>query len=149
VVVHKRSSHTFGNALARSAAGPQRVWELLADGRRWPEWSASVEWAVVEGELAPGGLVTVKRRHGRQTAFRIEAAEQPRRLALLLTFGPAAWLRIEWTLEPDGTGTAIRQTVESGGALRRWLTDPQARRGAAAWADDVARLAERAQFPTP
>ena len=47
MVVHKRSSHTFGNALARSAAGPQRVWELLADGRRWPEWSASVEWAVV------------------------------------------------------------------------------------------------------
>jgi hypothetical protein len=53
-----------------------------------------------------------------------------------------AWLRLAWTLEPDGTGTAIVQTIESGGPLRRWLTDPQARRGAAAWAADPARLAE-------
>jgi hypothetical protein len=63
---------------------------------------------------------------------------------LLLTFGPAARLRIAWTLEPEGDGTLIRQTIESGGRLRRWLTDPQARRGAVAWNDDPARLAELA-----
>jgi hypothetical protein len=113
----------------------------LVDGLRWREWSDTAEWMVVEGPVASGGWVTVKRRRGRQTAFRIEVADAPRRLALLLTFGPAAWLRIAWTLEPDGTGTTIRQTVESGGPLRRWLTDPQARRGAAAWAGDPERLA--------
>ncbi len=132
----------FGSATARSAAPPERVWERLVDGLRWSQWSDTAEWMVVETEVAPGAIVTVKRKRGRQTAFRIEEAEMPRRLALRLTFGPMAWLRLAWTLEPDGTGTAIVQTIESGGPLRRWLTDPQARRGAAAWAADPARLAE-------
>jgi hypothetical protein len=99
---------------------------------------------VFEGPLAAGNYVTVKRRRGRQTAYRIEDATAPQRLALRLTFGPLAWLRLAWALEPDGTGTTIRQTVESGGPLRRWLTDPQARRGASAWEGDVARLSELA-----
>jgi hypothetical protein len=92
--------------------------------------------------------VTIKRKRGRQTAYRVEAAEAPRRLALLLTFGAAARLRIAWTLEPDGDGTVIRQTIESGGWLRRWLTDPLARRGATRWNDDPARLAELAGVGT-
>jgi hypothetical protein len=142
VVAHDRSSQTFGSVVARSAAPPPQVWERLADGLRWRDWSETAEWMVVESELAPGAVVTVKRRRGRQTAFRVEEAAAPHRLALRLTFGPAAWLRLAWTLEPDGGGTTIRQTVESGGPLRRWLTDPQARRGAAAWAGDPARLAE-------
>lgn len=144
MVAHRASSETFGTAVARSAAAPQQVWERLVDGLRWRDWSESAEWMVVEGALAPGGIVTVKRRRGRQTAFRIEDASPPHRLALRLTFGPVAWLRVVWELEADGAGTAIRQTVESGGPLRRWLTDPQARRGAAAWAGDPARLAAAA-----
>ena len=132
----------IGSAVAHAAAGPQRVWERLVDGRRWRDWSPATDWMVVEGPLEPGGIVTIKRKRGRQTAFRIEAADAPHRLALLLTFGPAACLRIAWTLEPEGSGTLIRQTIESGGRLRRWLTDPQARRGAVAWNGDPARLAE-------
>lgn len=131
----------IAEAAALSAAGPQQVWERLVDGRRWPEWSPSAQWMVVEGALEPGGLVTVKRRRSRQTAYRIEAAEAPRRLALLLTFGPAAALRVAWTLEPHAGGTAIRQTIESGGPLRAWLTDPLARRLAASLSEDPARLA--------
>jgi uncharacterized protein YndB with AHSA1/START domain len=132
----------FGSATARSVAPPERVWERLTDGLRWSQWSATAEWMVVESGLVPGAIVTVKRKRGRQTAFRVEEAEAPRRLALRLTFGPVAWLRLAWTLEPDGAGTTIVQTVESGGQLSRWLTDPQARRGAAAWDGDPARLAE-------
>jgi hypothetical protein len=132
----------IATALANAAAAPDRVWERLVDGRRWREWSPATDWMVVEGELAAGTVVTIKRRRGRQTAWRVEEADAPRRLALLLTFGPAASLRIAWTLEPDGAGTLIRQTIESGGWLKRWLTDPQGRRGAAAWSGDPARLAE-------
>ncbi len=99
---------------------------------------------VVEGALEPGSFVTIKRKRGRQTAFRIETAEAPFRLALLLTFGPVARLRIAWTLEAEEGGTLIRQTIESGGRLRRWLSDPQARRGALAWNDDPVRLAQLA-----
>jgi hypothetical protein len=102
---------------------------------------------VVEGALEPGGYVTVKRKRGRQTAYRIEVADAPHRLVLLLTFGPAAHLRLAWTLERNESGTAIEQTIESGGPLRRWLTDPLARRAAAALGDDPARLAEIAAAP--
>jgi len=131
----------IATAVAHADADPQRVWERLVDGRRWGEWSPATDWMVAEGALEPGNFVTIKRKRGRQTAFRIEAAQAPHRLALLLTFGPAARLRIAWTLEAEGHGTLIRQTIESGGRLRRWLTDPQARRGAVAWSDDPARLA--------
>jgi hypothetical protein len=128
-------------AVAHAAAAPARVWERLLDGRRWHEWSPATDWLVFEeGEGA--GFVTIKRKRGRQTAYRIEAAEAPHRLALLLTFGRAAQLRIAWTLEAEGNGTKISQTIESGGRLRRWLTDPLARQGALAWNGDPARLAE-------
>lgn len=137
----------IATAVARSAAGPQAIWERLIDGRRWREWSPATDWMVVEGALEPGRYVTIKRKRGRQTAFRIEAAEPPRRLALLLTFGAAASLRIAWTLEADGSGTLIRQTIETGGRLRRWLTDPLARRGAKRWAGDPERLAELSAAP--
>jgi uncharacterized protein YndB with AHSA1/START domain len=134
-------------AVAHTDAPPERVWERLADGMHWHEWSPATDWMVAEGPLEPGGIVTIKRKRGRQTAYRIEAADVPHRLALLLTFGPVASLRLAWTLEPDGGGTRIRQTIEIGGSLRRWLTAPQARRGAAAWGDDPARLA--AMLGTP
>jgi hypothetical protein len=131
----------IGSAEAHATVDPQRVWDRLVDGRRWHEWSPASDWMVVEGALAAGEFVTIKRTRGRQTAYRIETADAPHRLALVLSFGPAAQLRISWTLEAEGTGTLIRQTVETGGRLRRWLTDPQAKRGAAAWSDDPARLA--------
>ena len=123
----------IATAVAHSVAAPERVWERLLDGRRWREWSPATDWMVVEGAVEPGTFVTIKRKRGRQTAFRIEVAEPARRLAVLLTFGRAAQMRIAWTLE-----------AEAGGTLIRWLTDPQARRGAVAWGDDPARLAELA-----
>ena len=112
----------IATSVAHAAADPQRVWERLVDGLRWREWSTATDWMLVEDALQPGGIVTIKRKRGRQTAFRIEAADAPHRFALLLTFGPAARMRIAWSLEPEGAGTLIRQTIESGGRLRRWLT---------------------------
>jgi hypothetical protein len=36
------------------AAPPERVWELVTDIGRWPEWDPGVESAALEGPLAPG-----------------------------------------------------------------------------------------------
>ena len=138
----------IGTSVARSEAAPERVWAVLVDGLRCRHWSPATEWMLIEGPLTPGTVVTVKRKRARQTAYRIVAAEEAKQLALALTFGPAASLQITWTLEPDGTGTLIRQTIETAGSLRRWLTNPQARRGAVAWNDDPVRLAEIASAGT-
>jgi len=132
----------IATAVAHASAEPERVWERLVDGLHWRDWSPATDWMVVEGPLEPGTVVTIKRKRGRQTAFRVETADPARTLALVLTFGPAAQLRIAWTLEAEGGGTLIRQTIETAGRLRRWLTNPQARRGANAWGGDPARLAE-------
>lgn len=132
----------IATAEAASAAAPQRVWDRLVDGLNWADWSESAEWMVVEGPLEAGSIVTIKRKRGRQTAYRIEEAVAPRRFALLLAFGAAARLRLAWTLEPASTGTRIRQTIETAGPLRSWLCGPLARRGAVAWAGDPARLAQ-------
>ena len=134
----------IATAVARSAADLQRVWALLADGLRCRHWSPATEWMLVEGPLEAGSVMTIKRQRARQTAFRVETAEPPHRLALLLTFGPAASMRIAWTLDVADGGTTITQTIETGGFLRRWLTNPQAHRGGVAWADDPGRLADLA-----
>jgi hypothetical protein len=131
----------IAEAVAHTGAPPEHVWERLIDGLRWHEWSPGTDWMVIEGALEPGAVVTIKRKRGRQTAYRVETVQAPHRLALVLTFGPVASMRLAWTLTPDVAGTEIRQTIETAGRLRRWLTDPQARRGALAWHGDPARLA--------
>ena len=137
----------IATAEAHSAAEPQRVWDRLADGLHWSDWSETAEWMVVEGAFTVGSFATIKRKRSRQTAYRIEDATAPRRLALKLNFGAAAQLRIAWTLEPEGSGTRILQTIEAGGPFRRWLCMRLARRGAVAWAGDPARLAEISATP--
>jgi hypothetical protein len=131
----------IGTAVARSAAAPQAVWDVLVDGRGWSRWSPASEWMVVERALEAGAFVTIKRKRGRQTAYRVETAIAPDSLAFELTIGPAASLRIAWTLAPDGPGTLIRQTIEVAGPLRRWLTLPLARCAADTFAGDPERLA--------
>lgn len=43
------------------AASPARVWEVIADVERWPEWTASVTRAVIVtgGRLTPGSRVRI------------------------------------------------------------------------------------------
>ncbi len=117
-----------GRAERAIAAPPERVWALLADIAGWKSWMPGVKWAVLEREFGPAGYVTIKPEKGRQTAYRIDAAVEPRLLALGLTFGPVAALRHSWTLEPDGSGTRLVHAVEIGGPLRRQLVAPLAAR---------------------
>lgn len=134
----------IARAEAHARVEPQRVWDRLADGLHWAAWSEASDWMVVENTLESGRFVTIKRKRGRQTAYLIETAEAPARLAFVLAFGPMARLRIAWTLVAAASGTDIVQTIESGGPLRRWLSDPLARKAATALAGDPERLAELA-----
>lgn len=129
---------------ASSAAAPAQVWGVLLDGRRWSQWNPGIEWMVIEGPLAPGTLLTMKPKGVRQTAFRIEAVEPERRLALVVTVGPVAALRLRWELEPHNGGTAIAHTVAISGPLAGPLLRRAANKIEAAMPPVVERLAMRA-----
>ena len=132
-------------AEASSTAPPERVWDVLLDGRRWSVWNEGVEWMTLEGPLAPGTLLTMKPKGAPQTAFRIEAAAPGQMLALVVTFGPLAALRFRWQLAPAGDGTSIVQTVATSGPLAGLILRRAAERIAGGMAANLARLAERAE----
>ncbi|HEY0383457.1 MAG TPA: SRPBCC family protein [Candidatus Elarobacter sp.] len=135
-------------AAARSTAPPGRVWDVLLDGRRWSVWNPGVQWMTVEGALEPGGLVTMKPNGAPQTAFRIEALQPNRLLALAVRFGPVAMLRMRWELAPDADGTAIVQAVGIDGPLAGLLLRRAAERIAAAMPENLERLGVRAAAVT-
>lgn len=129
---------------AASAASPERVWAVLLDGRRWSDWNRGVQWMTVEGPLAPGTVVTMKPVRAPQTAMRIEAAVAERLLALVVTFGPAATLRMRWDLTPRDAGTELAHTVAISGPLAGLLLRRTAERIAAAAPANLERLAAHA-----
>jgi uncharacterized protein YndB with AHSA1/START domain len=131
-------------AAARSAAPPERVWDVLLDGRRSSQWNPGVQWMTVEGALAPGALLTMKPKGAPQTAFRIEAVQPGRLLALAVRFGPVATLRMRWELAPDAGGTTIVQAVGIDGPLAGLLLRRAAERIAGAMPTNLERLALRA-----
>ena len=131
-------------AEAASAAAPERVWDVLLDGRRWSLWNDGVQWMTPEGPVEPGTLLTMKPKGAPQTAFRIEAAVPRRLLALVVTFGPVAALRLRWELAPHGGGTSIAQTVGISGPLAGLLLRRAAERIANAMPANLERLASRA-----
>jgi uncharacterized protein YndB with AHSA1/START domain len=131
-------------ATARSSAPPEKVWELLADARTWPEWadfaSAGVEEGAGEGEVR-------RFRRGRWTTReRVTAFEPPRRLGYELLSGiPVRDYRSEVLLAPTGDGgteirwrSTFRQKLPlTGRALRKGL-----QRFVAETAEGLARAAE-------
>lgn len=132
-------------ARVRADAAPGRVWTVLLDGRRWSRWNPGVEWMLVEGELAPGAVVTTKPRGAPQTALRVEQVEPERTLGLLLTIGPLAALRLRWELRATGAGTELTQTVTTAGPLAALLVDRAARRIGAGMEANLERLAALAR----
>jgi len=131
-------------ASAVAAAPATEVWRVLTDGPRWAEWTPHIAWLYFEGPVAPGTIATMLPADGRQTAFVVEEAAAPHRLALGLTAGPVARLRLCWTLAPEGTGTRIEQVVAIDGPLS-FLLKKLAQRTADAMPGDLGRLARRAE----
>jgi uncharacterized protein YndB with AHSA1/START domain len=129
---------------ASAAVAPERVWDVLLDGRRWSLWIPGVEWMTVENALQPGGLLTMKPKGLRQTAFRIEAVRLQRLLALAVRFGPVATLRLRWELAPVPGGTQIVHTVGIAGPFAGLLLRRAAERIAHDAPASLERLAARA-----
>jgi hypothetical protein len=127
-------------ATATSPASPEAVWRRLLDGRRWAEWNPGVQWMTVEGQLARGAVVTLKPKGAPQTAMSVEEVTELALLALVVTFGPVATMRLRWELAPAGGGTALAQTVAIGGLLAGPLLRRAAERIAGGMTASLERL---------
>jgi uncharacterized protein YndB with AHSA1/START domain len=97
----------------RSAAPPEKVFALLADGAGWSAWAGPMvvrSWWEREGDPAPGGVGAIRRLGLGALSSREEIVDYdaPRRLAYTwLTRFPVRDYRADVRLEPDGTGTRI------------------------------------------
>src|SRR5881275_1590084 len=58
-------------ALIRST--PEAVWAILTDARRWAEWNTTVDR--IDGDIAPGGKVTVYAKLNPGRAFPLKVSE--------------------------------------------------------------------------
>ena len=135
---------------AEATAAPQHVWDILVDGRHWPQWNDRFEWAWVEGAVTAGTFFTVKKRGGRQTALRIEEAIPPRLFTLALSFGPTVTMRVRVTITPTSERTsAIAAEYDVSGLLEAFALKMGARRVGERVAGDVAKLAAYAGSAQP
>ena len=98
---------------ARSAAPPEKVFALLADGAGWSKWAGPMivrSWWEREGSPEPGGVGAIRRLGLGVLSSREEIVEYdaPRHLAYVwLTKFPVRDYRADVRLEPDGPGTRI------------------------------------------
>ncbi|MET9486031.1 DUF1731 domain-containing protein [Nocardia sp. NPDC006630] len=106
------------------ALPPERLWAVLGDPARWPDWNPAVTavtlhaapGAGVTGDYLPRGRVN-EAVHGRLAAPFTIATFVPERELTLEQPEPAGLMRLRWTLTPRDGGTELVQRLTfSGGS---------------------------------
>ena len=86
-------------------ASPQKVWDVLTAGEKFPEWDCGIER--FEGRIAPGATVKlyVKVNPGRAFPLKVTELTPARRMVFSggMPLGLFKGVRT-YTLEPDGSG---------------------------------------------
>jgi uncharacterized protein YndB with AHSA1/START domain len=99
-------------------ATPERVWAVLTDGARFPEWDSGIER--VEGTIAPGATIKlyVKVNPGRAFPLKVTEFQPPRRMVFAggMPLGLFKGVRT-YTLEPDAAATRFSMREEYTGPL--------------------------------
>ncbi|MEB3022875.1 SRPBCC family protein [[Mycobacterium] crassicus] len=84
-----------------------KVWELISDFRRMPEWSPQCRWMKPLGTVRPGTRTINLNRRGRMfwpTTSVITEYVPERKLAFRVTENHSVW---SYELEPTATGTRV------------------------------------------
>jgi uncharacterized protein YndB with AHSA1/START domain len=135
---------------AEASAGPDKVWTLLTDPTRYPEWFATHDAFVgdVPGTLTEG--TTFKQRVKSmgmpvETAWRVTAAEAPQRLELAGDGPMGVKVRSVYVIESVAAGSVITYDTEfSGGMLAGPMGEMVAKQAREAAGKSLAKLAELA-----
>jgi uncharacterized protein YndB with AHSA1/START domain len=99
--------------VGHSAAPPEKVFEILADGAGWSKWAGPMivkSWWEREGTPAPGGVGAIRGLglKGLGSREEILAYDPPTHHAYTILSGlPVRSYRADVRLTPDGNGTRI------------------------------------------
>ena len=107
------------------AAPPERIWELLTNVAKWPDWNTTV--TKVDGVASPGGKVTVfaKASPGRAFPLRVAEFDPPKRM--VWTGGMPLGLfsgKRTYTLTPRSSGQTLFEMTEVFSGLMAFLICP-------------------------
>jgi hypothetical protein len=100
------------------AAPPERVWPVLADVLRWPEWTTSVERVEPLGDpvLATGARFRVFQPRLRPAVFTVTSCEPPWGFTWTMS-GAGVRAVADHVLEPAGPGCTLLLRLEYAGLL--------------------------------
>lgn len=130
----------------RIDAPPQRVWDVLVDVARWPEWTESVTEAVlVQGSQLQLGAVVAIRQPKLKRALWTVTGMAPGREFTWETQSPGLYLHAVHTILPESGGCSVTlHLTYSGllGPLVGWLAGDMTRRYLALEAEGLKRRAE-------
>lgn len=113
----ERKAAMTSGAEIHIAAPPERVWEVLTEFQRWPEWNSDVKSMSYDGPLAPGTQFRWKAGPGTIVST-LDRVEPPRYIAWrgrTLTIDAYH----EWWLEPRDSETHVRTQEGFFGPLAR------------------------------
>ena len=107
-------------------APPERVWDVMTDVERWPEWTASIKQVnkLTDGPLAVGSKARIAQPKVPPVVWTVTSIE-PGRFFEWENSSPAMKSVAEHLVEPAGEGTRVTLSIEQSGpstaVLGWWL----------------------------
>ena len=108
-------------------ASPARVWEVMKDVERWPEWTPSITRVkrLDSGPFRPGSEARIRQPRLPQMVWRVTRLE-PNRGFVWETRGWGALTVAEHWISPHGEGSKVVLIVQQAGLLmpifRSWIS---------------------------
>jgi uncharacterized protein YndB with AHSA1/START domain len=99
-------------------AGPRRIWQVLTDVERWPEWTASIGRIErpVPASLAIGSKVRIEQPKLRPAVWTVTEWQPEHRFTWVSGF-PGATITAEHVINAGPAGSTVVLTLRMGGLL--------------------------------
>jgi uncharacterized protein YndB with AHSA1/START domain len=138
VAAADRKAHVTSSAEIDIEEPPERVWDVLTQFEKWPEWNPDVKSMSYDGPLVPGTQFRWKAGPGKIVST-LDRVEPPRYISW---FGRTLTIDAyhEWWLEPRDGGTHVRTEESFFGTLARLGRRPLQKALDKSFADGVEHL---------
>jgi uncharacterized protein YndB with AHSA1/START domain len=103
-------AHSASRTLVLEAP-PDKVFAIVSDASRYPEWNTAVERVETSGDPGPGQRVRLFGSYG-EIPYTVEVLDPPSRMVTRIDSGLAFGGAWTYDLRPDGTGTRITITED-------------------------------------